>query len=473
MVIDAKIETLYQHTGDHMLDIQLLATLLRYVQKYCLGRDIKHLSIITMVEHPEWLTVFCSFAGFRPCKCLKSDESEKGKRVCLKLDKSSHEPAKAVEGSSKPSINGTKESHTAAQKPASKLPNLTLKGVVPAKALDEDEAAKWLSQNQQILSPTSASAHPGLPKPDVAQTPTKSVRQSPKIENGAASELVHSGEKRKRSETFPRDHDADGAERRVRRREENGVRESTKQEMREEEERLSLRLQKQREALQRATDKASGRSAGSMPPASKTNPQTEERSQKSIDMTDALLAQYSEQSPVATSVSVKKEALKQSSPHNSSLTHAVRGNSPDASFWRSNTVPAKALTCFYWASQGYCLKDERDCLHAHYHTGEVARPPPSYKYKAQKNGYYAPPIGADGADEEYDPRHPGQGLRSKRGRSSGDADHGQDQGMSIRGLDNGSKSVKEEKGAPTQPKVYQDMKLRPGDNPYDSYRPRH
>ena len=473
MVIDAKIETLYQHTGDHMLDIQLLATLLRYVQKYCLGRDIKHLSIITMVEHPEWLTVFCSFAGFRPCKCLKSDELEKGKRVCLKLDKSSHEPAKAVEGNSKPSINGTKESHTAAQKSASKLPNLTLKGAVPAKALDEDEAAKWLSQNQQILSPTSATAHPGLPKPDVAQTPTKSVRQSPKIENGAASELVHSGEKRKRSETFPRDHDADGAERRVRRREDNGVRESTKQEMREEEERLSLRLQKQREALQRATDKASGRSAGSMPPASKTNPQTEERSQKPTDMTDALLAQYSKQSPVATSVSVKKEASKQSSPHNPSLTPAVRGNSPDTSFWRSNALPAKALTCFYWASQGYCLKDERDCLHAHYHTGEVARPPPSYKYKAQKNGYYAPSIGADGADEEYDPRHPGQGLRSKHGRSSGDADHGQDQGMSIRGLDNGSKSVKEEKGAPTQPKVYQDMKLRPGDNPYDSYRPRH
>ena len=473
MIIDAKIETLYQDSGDHVLDIQMLATLLGYVRKYCMGRDIKHLSIITMAEHPVWLTNFFILAGFTPCACLKSDDVENGQMICFKLDKSIEEPAKVVESASKPNINGTKENHTTAPKPTIKPPSLTIKGNAPAKALDEDEAAKWLSQNKQILSPATASAHPVLPKPDAVQTPTKSVKQSPKIGNGTAGELSHTGEKRKHSETFPRDHDAETADRSVGRREENGAREPTKQEMREEEERLNLKLQKQREALQRATDKASGKMAGSMPPASKPNPQIEERSRKTGDMTDALLAQYSKKSPVTSSVSIKKEPAKQASPPNPHLTPAVRGGSPEGSFWRSNALPAKSLTCFYWASQGYCLKDERDCLHAHYHTGEVARPPPSYKYKAYKNGYSVPPMGADGADEEYDPRHPRQGYKGKHGRPPGEGNHGQDQGMSIRGLDNGSKDVKEEKGAPTQPKVYQDMKLRPGDNPYDSYRPRH
>lgn len=473
MIIDAKIETLYQDSGDHVLDIQMLATLLGYVQKYCMGRDIKHLSIITMAEHPTWLTNFFALAGFSLCQCLKSDDLEKGQRVCLKLDKSVKEPAKAVEGVSKPVINGTKENNIAAPKPTNKPPNLTIKGAAPAKALDEDEAAKWLSQNHQILSPASALAHPVLPKPDVVQTPTKTVKESPKIGSGVASELHHTGEKRKRSETFPRNLDAEAADRSVRRREENGAREPTKQEMREEEERLNLSLQKQREALQRATDKASGKMAGSIPPTPKPNPQIEERSRKTGDITDTLLAQYAKQSPVTSSVSIKKEAPKQASPPNPHLTPAVRGGSPDPSFWRSNALPAKSLTCFYWASQGYCLKDERDCLHAHHHTGEVARPPPSYKYKAHKNGFFGPPMGTDGAGEEYDPHHPGQGYKGKHGRPPGNVDQGQDQGMSIRGLDNGSKNVKEEKGAPTQPKVYQDMKLRPGDNPYDSYRPRH
>ena len=473
MIIDAKIETLYQDSGDHVLDIRMLATLLGYVQKYCMGRDIKHLSIITMAEHPNWLTLFFTLAGFSPCECLKSEDLEKGQRVCLKLETSIQEPAKAVEDDPKPDTDRTKENHAAAPKPASKPPSLTIKGKAPAKALDEDEAAKWLFQNQQILSPVSALAYPDLPKPNVVQTPTKLVKQSPKIGSGAGHELSHTGEKRKRSETFSRDLDADATDRSVRRREENGAREPTKQEIREEEERLNLSLQKQREALQRATDRASSKMTGSVPPASKPNPQIEERSRKTGDMTDALLAQYSKQAPASSSVSIKKEVSKQTSPSNPHLTPAVRGGSPDPSFWRSNTLPAKSLTCFYWASQGYCLKDERDCLHAHYHTGEVARPPPSYKYKAYKNGFHAPPIGSDGADEEYDPHYPGQGYKGKHGKASGDVSHGQDQGMSIRGLDNGSKTVKEEKGAPTQPKVYQDMKLRPGDNPYDSYRPRH
>ena len=469
MIIDAKIETLYQDSGDHVLNIRMLATLLGYVRSYCMGRDIKHLSIITMAEHPVWITSFFILAGFIPCTCLKSDDLEKGQRICLKLEKSvaDQEPAKAVETSSKPNINGTKETRTAAPKPTNKPPSLTIKDTVPAKGLVEDEAAKWLSQNKQILSPASASAHPILPEPNAVQTPTKSVKQSPKIGNGETNELSHRGEKRKRSETFPRDHDAEAADRSVRRREENRAREPTKQEMRKEEERLILNLQKQREALQRATDKASGRMAGSMPPASKSSPQTEERSRKNGDMTDALLAQYSKRSPVTSSVSIKKEPAKQASPPNPNLTPAVRGGSPDGSFWRSNTLPAKSLTCFYWANQGYCLKDERDCLHAHHDTGEVARPPPRHKYKAHNNGF------TDGADDEYDPRHPSHGYKGKYGRPYGEGNYGQDQGISIRGLDNGSKDVKEEKGAPTQPKVYQDMKLRPGDNAYDSYRPRH
>ncbi len=476
MIIDAKIETLYQDSGDHVLDIRLLATLLGYVQKYCMGRDIKHLSIITMTEHPAWLTNFFTLAGFTPCECLKSDDSEKGQRICLKLGKSVQELTKVVEDIPKPDTNGTNENHenhTAALKPSNKPPSLTIKATAPVKALDEDEAAKWLSQNQQILSPTSVLADPAPPKTDVVQTPTKPVKQSPKIGFSVTSEPSHSGEKRKRSDTFSRDHDADAADRSVRRREENGAREPTKQEMREKEERLYLSLQKHREALQRATDKVSAKEASSMPPASKPNSQIEERSRRTSDMTDALLAQHPKQSPVTSSVTIKKETTKQASPPNPHLTPAVRGGSSDPSFWRSNTLPAKSLTCFYWASQGYCLKDERDCLHAHHHTGDVARPPPSYKYKAYKNGFFGPPMGSDGAQEEYDPHHPGQGYKSKHGRPPGDVTHGPDQGMSIRGLDNGSKNVKEEKGAPTQPKIYQDMKLRPGDSPYDSYRPRH
>lgn len=472
MIIDAKIETLYQDSGDHVLDIRILATLLGFVQKYCMGRDIKHLSIITVAEHPTWLTNFFSLAGFTPCECLKSDDQEKGQRICLKLGKSVQESIKAVEGTFKPDSNGTKEKQPAALKPIIKPPSLTIKDPRPGKALDEDEAAKWLSQNQQILSPASALAHPALPKPDVVQTPTKSTLQSPKLHFSVASEPPHSGEKRKRSDTLCRDRDADAADRSVRRREDNGTREPTRQEMREEEERLSLSLQKQREALQRATDKASGKMSGSMPPTPKVNQQVEERSRKSGDMTDALLAQYSKQPPDTSSVAIKKETKKQASPPNPHLTPAVRGGSPDASFWRANTLPAKSLTCFYWATQGYCLKDERDCLHAHYPTGEVARPPPSYKYKAYKNGFFGPNIHSDGAEDEYDPHHPGQGYKGKHARPPGDVPHGKDQGMSIRGLDNGSKNVKEEKGAPTQPKVYQEMKLRPGDNPYDSYRPR-
>ena len=473
MIIDAKIETLYKDSGDHVLDIRILATLLGYVQQYCMGRDIKHLSIITTAEHPTWLTMFFNLAGFTTCECLKSDDVGEGQRICLKLGKLAQKPTKDVEDAPKPDTNGTKENDPAALKPANKPPSLKLKDTAAGKALDEDEAAKWLSQNQQILSPASASAQPALPKPAVVQTPTKSAKQSPKISFGFASELPQSGEKRKRLDPLFRDHDTDAGDRSVRRREENGRREPTKKEMREEEERVSLDLRKQREALQRATEKASGKMAGSMPSTSKTNPQIEERSRETGDMTDALLAQHSRQSPVKSSVTIKKEATKQASPPNPHLTPAVRGGSPDPSFWRPNSLPAKGLTCFYWASQGYCLKDERDCLHAHHHTGEVARPPPSYKYKAYKNGFYGPPMGSDGVEDEYDPHHPGQGYKGKHGRLSGDAPHRKDQGMSIRGLDNGSKSVKEEKGAPTQPKVYQDMKLRPGDNPYDSYRPRH
>ena len=475
MTIDAKIETLYQDSGDHVLDIRILATLLGYVQKYCMGRDIKHLSIMTTAEHPSWLTNFFTLAGFIPCECLKSDDLEKGQRICLKLGKSIQEPTKIVETASKPDINGTNENHAAALKSAIKPPSLTIKGTTPAKGLDEDEAAKWLSQNQQILSPTSALAHPALPKPDVVKTPTKSAKHSPNIGFRVVSELPRSGDKRKRSDTFSRDHDADAdaTDRSVRRREENGAREPTKQEMRKEEERLSLSLQKQREALQRATDKASSKSAGSMPPATKPNSQIEERPRKTSDLTDALLAQYPNLSPVTSSVAIKKEPNKQASPPNPHLTPAVRGGSPDPNFWRTSALPAKSLTCFYWATQGFCLKDERDCLHAHHHTGEVARPPPSYKYKAFKNGFYIPPMGSDGAQEEYDPHHPGQGYKSKHGRPPGDGTHGKDQGISIRGLDNGSKNVKDEKGAPTQPKVYQEMKVRPGDTPYDSYRPRH
>lgn len=472
MFIDAKIETLYQDSGDHVLDIQMLATLLGYVQKYCMGRDIKHLSIITMAEHPSWLTTFFTLAGFSLCECLNPDDLEKGQRVCLKLDRSIQESAKAVEEASKPDTNGTKENHTAVPKLASKPPNLTIKGTAPAKALDEDEAAKWLSQNQQILTPASVPAHPVSSKPDVAQSSTKPVKESPKIDHSVAGELPHQGEKRKHSETLSRDHDADIVDRSVRRREENGVREPTKQEMREEEERLNQSLQRQREALQRATDKASGKMAGSMPPASKPNPQIEERTRKTGDMTDALLAQYSKPSPVTSSVSIKNEATSQASPSKPHLTPAVRGGSPDPNFWRSNTLPAKSLTCFYWATQGYCLKDERDCLHAHFPTGEVARPPPSYKYKAYKNGFYGPPMGLDGSEEDYNSHHHGQGYKGKHFRPPGDTDYGKDLGMSIRGLDNGPKPVKEEMGAPTQPKVYQDMKLRPGEKPFDNYRSR-
>ena len=473
MIIDAKIETLYQDSGDHVLDIRILATLLGYVQKYCMGRDIKHLSIMTTAEHPSWLTNFFTLAGFVPCECLKSDDLEKGQRICLKLGKSIQEPRKVAETASKSEINGIKENHAAALKLAIKPPSLKIKGTPPAKGLDEDEAAKWLSQNKQILSPTSALAHAALPKPDVVTTSTKSVIQSPTVGFRGASELHRPGEKRKHSDSFSRDHDADTIDRSVRRREENGSREPTKQEMRKEEERLSLSLQKQREALQRATDKASSKSAGSLPPTSKPNQQIEERPRKTSDLTDALLAQYPNTSPVKSSVAIKKEPTKQASPPNPHLTPAVRGGSPDPNSWRSNALPAKSLTCFYWASQGFCLKDERDCLHAHHHTGEVARPPPSYKYKAYKNGYYIPPVGSDGAQEEYDPHYPGQGYKGKHARPLADATHGQDQGMSIKGLDNGSKNMKEEKGAPTQPKIYQDMKLRPGDSPYDSYRPRH
>lgn len=43
----------------------------------------------------------------------------------------------------------------------------------------------------------------------------------------------------------------------------------------------------------------------------------------------------------------------------------------DSGSWRSTT---KSLTCFFWASQGYCLRDERDCQYAHHHTGKLGRP---------------------------------------------------------------------------------------------------
>ena len=465
MIIDAKIETLYQDSGDHVLDIQILATLLGYVQKYCMGRDIKHLSIITTAEHPTWLTNFFTLAGFTPCACLKSDDQEEEQRICLKLGKSVQESTKTIGDASKTATNGTKENHTAALKPAIKPRSLTIKGTAP----DEDEAAKWLSQNKQILSPTSALAHSGLPKPDVVQTSTKSVKQSPNIGSSTLSESPQSGDKRNRSDAFPRD----DAERSVRRREENGAREPTKEEMREKEERLSLSLQKQREALQRATDRPSSRVAGSMPPVSKVNSHIEERPRKTGEMTDSLLAKYPKTSSVTSSVTIKKESTKQVSPQNPHLTPAVRGGSPDSSFWRPNPLPAKSLTCFYWATQGFCLKDERDCLHAHYHTGDVARPPPSYKYKAYKSGIFGHNVGSDGAPEEYDPHYPAQGYKGKHSRASGDVTHSHDQGMSIRGSENGSKNMNDEKGAPTQPKVNQDMKLRSGDAPYDSYRPRH
>ena len=48
-------------------------------------------------------------------------------------------------------------------------------------------------------------------------------------------------------------------------------------------------------------------------------------------------------------------------------------SSPNGS-WRPTSPSPESLTCFFWASQGYCLQGERDCPYAHYDTGKVGRP---------------------------------------------------------------------------------------------------
>lgn len=434
MLIDAKIETLEDpDSADRLFKIRVLATLLGYIQNYCIEREIKHLSVISAADHPTWLTNFFTLAGFRRCKCLKPDESDQGHRVCLKLENIKQEVPKALEVTPKLSINGEKEIKIkeAEQKTRASLGTITTDSV-PSKPVNDDQASEWLSQNHQILEPGTTVPTKIPPKPNDIKSTVNSTKESSKVEDSVPIKVeVHTGPKRKRSPTTSGDQELESDERTNRRRlghDENGRRPQ------------ASRLQDQRPLEDHINKDPKTVRHTSPPDIRKTvmckfyqrgyctngssckfshDPSSHDPSYRSYqDDHRGCTARI-------TDVKIKKE------PSGRTLFSDVDVANLEAfNPSRPERYPeGKSLECYYWFTQGRCNKSEHECQHAHSFTGIVAPPPPAYVNK---------------------------GLAKSGRRAYGSAqDYGYENGMSIKG----------DGALPAGPKTHLE---RDG---YDSYRP--
>ena len=453
MMIDAKIDDLYQEFADQLSNIRVLATFLSYVEKFCTGRDIEHLSIISVPDYPAWLTDFLALAGFQRCECLTPVDVEDGYRLCLKLGKSNQDAAKDPGAIPKTNIWGLKESIATADPTTNVPPRATIAessvsaGKLPLKASNQDQATQWLSRNHQILEPANEPAIKNPPANSSTPAQTKPLKENATNTDTPADETDGQvGEKRKRSQTSG-DQITEAIERSSRRRwsqnENEGV-EPNKKGGNKEEQRLQLNTQPNHKPSQRPTNNLD-LAADNAPSSSKVKASSEKRADDSNDITAALLAQVDNTEPAISPDRIKKEPVRRATSQKPSGFSAFRSSppSPDRPFHGSYNPGPKRFTCFYWATQGSCKFNDYECMHAHFHTGEVARAPRSAKYGRNPNPF--PPS----------------------------LDYERENELSIKGSGDYPRAANESKSTPTGPKALLDTDptaLRPWDG-YDSYRP--
>ena len=345
MIIDGKIENLVPEAGDHLLNIRVLSTLLGYIQGFCVGRDILHLSMnLTFPANLAWIKPFLNLAGFQRCQCLKPEleEESKGRRVCLKLDKSR---TSASEPIPKATTNGVEENSGVTDKVPSASTSLTIKGTHSMKqSKPDDRATQWLSQNQQILKPATSSTVPNPRESNIKESRNDKAVDSGAVDrNGRVSPTLHRNGKRRL------DH------------EDNGVEASSTHRTKTDEGNGEKRFKLEPNASEPSTAKKSGLITDDL--LTSLEKSTRNRQESGASGYDNATTKQEPRDPAYTSSDSYK-------------------NFPGA------TLPAKSLTCFYWGTQGSCKFSDNDCLHAHYHTGKVARAPPSSRY-ARGASYYS------------------------------------------------------------------------------------
>ena len=369
-MVDGKIENLWlqgEESAKRLDNIRLLATLLSYVQKFCAGHEVPHLSSIQKADHPVWLRDFFEIAGFDRCECLKPEAGGQRYRACLKLNspqESASTKDKDIGVARQESIHTTNGDVT---KDAPLTNGINGKeppsASEPPTAMSENQALEWLAQNKTILSPGAITALPNLAEPKN----TSSLATATKVGDPRPKPQSQAGEKRKRDDP---------------------VHDEGKKALKQNSQSCEKYVEKQDEVRtkQSLTDKPKQSSTiseakSSKSPAAKYSftllPQVKDAvkskeisSTASTKLTDALLAQCDKTAPMTSPKQVKQEP---------SVTRSPRPLQPEPSGRLGYNLPAQSLTCYYWATQGVCKHRDEDCIYAHYDTGNVARPPGTHK----------------------------------------------------------------------------------------------
>lgn len=424
IIIDGKIEELWlrgEGKKSRLPNVQLLATLLGYVQKFCTDhQEIAHLSITQKTDHPDWFKDFFLVAGFNRCEHLRPEAASKGQRTCLKLGDTPRAPAAKIQnGTSTPSTGVEQGDSKSGEGKAVSLPTNTVAGaadnaaiaseMAPAKSIkstltepvSDNHALEWMSQNKEILSSATALA----PKEPPALTSIASSSSSKPIDMTRLTDREPGGnsptrEKRKRLDTETQN--GDNIKRRVRSRSEVEPKE------------LEVKKQAAKEEIPRPkstapsklTQPTVARYSFSMANGPAPNPKAKT---DQSNLTDALLARVDQAAPSIGPKTIKKEPT---APATSSQTPYSPGPDPHPYRPYQTTGSKPPLTCFYWANHGHCKHRDEDCLHAHYDTGTIANKPGSYKGRYRRSSFGS--MGLDGAGDPWSGVN-GSAIRGRRG----------------------------------------------------------
>ena len=412
-VVDGKIENLWlinEETAHRLDNISMMAILLGYLQTFCAGHEVPHLSFIQKPDHPTWLKDFFTVAGFNRCECLKPETGGQRFRACLKLDHSGqaieHRPVEngsantkdqassatrqeeVGAGASDPAVAATTKASetTATLNGASQLVEPRVSNSIVNHPLSDSQASEWLSQNKEILRLTTNTQ-------PTARTVTTSVPTPAKITNEsstAGKESVTDNEmppglKRKRAQSVTKAPSSAPTESRERVNKEGADTEPG--EIRIKQGHMDKSQPSKRNPESKlAKDPILRYSKTLAPQSSKVPKVNKARETEDKDMTDALLAQFSKPESKKSPKQIKEEAS--SISLRSALSQPP--SDPPSHYWDTSS---KGITCYYWYSQGYCKHNDDQCSYAHYDTGTVARPPSIHK-KSKGSSYYG---GYDGS----------------------------------------------------------------------------
>jgi len=447
-MVDGKIENLWlkdEGTTNRLDNIRMLATLLGYVRNFCTVIEVPHISSIQKCDHPVWLRDFFTIAGFNRCDCLKPEAGSQRYRACVKLGSPGQAAVREplvfkstgghMNGNDCTTVEGkeNEEIHSqcavagltvakispAKQKPGLQLPKVTeaimarqrpdvnlpkaaesgslgngqvdkgsLKTVdiSPAKNFSAHQALAWLSENKEILSPiTTLSAS----SPSQAQA-TTSFKEAQHIENGVSDKGdVLTGEKRRREVDNAGLKDAKDLERSTKQRRIPKNEDELHIEQDVQDEKLTLKPS----THPKQTSLPAARYSYTMADKSSKSKSLNEGRLASSSMTDALLAQVAKAATTTSPKHIKKEPT---------ASRPLSSPPPEIRHHRSQDMPPKMLTCFYWKHQGGCNKRDEDCLYAHYDTGHDASAPNAWKYSVGKRRYASYTGQYDEAADYYD-----------------------------------------------------------------------